>query len=579
VQDDSWLDDQDVLQFGGFQMNIAEVQRRLWEQSQAHKQDRESGTPLFPTNPYDGRIRNLMDLMHNPTWIAAACERVLKRSRGKAAGVDGVRASDFQESLESELEQLRLELKRGAYRPLPLRRVEIPKANGKMRQLGIPCLRDKIVQEAIRMALEPIFEVEFHDSSYGFRPNRSTHHAVGRCQQMAFHGFTWVIEGDVKACFDEISHKAILRCVREKVMDNRFLALIQLLLKAGVEADGVLHPTTKGVPQGGVVSPLLANIVLNKLDWYLHSKGFHGKTANHRRSDRSQPNVRFTRYADDWCVYLTRCSQAYAERLKNEIRDFLWETCGLELSAEKTRITHVRDGYDFLGFNISMGVGKSGKSVPKIKVGRKAITNIQTRLNETLRYRPMQESISVRLDRASAVIRGWSNYFKIAHNFSRIANGLDHKAFWIAVKAICRKEDISTAQCLRRYSFSKTLGVHEKRTLARFQDTAPLYYFTSPEPYQPGCNQSYPEDDEWEAAFVLPDRQRPGQGDLKWKALVRDGFYCRGCAVVVSSKTSRADHIVPVNRFDNLEMANSLDNIQTLCLRCHKLKTARERRA
>ncbi len=115
------------------------------------------------------------------------------------------------------------------------------------------------------MALEPIFEVEFHDNSYGFRPNRSTHHAVLRCLQSANHGFTWVLEGDVKACFDEISHKAILRCLRKKVIDNKFLALIQLLLKAGVEIDRVLHPTTKGVPQGGVASPLMANIVLNKL--------------------------------------------------------------------------------------------------------------------------------------------------------------------------------------------------------------------------------------------------------------------------------------------------------------------------
>jgi group II intron reverse transcriptase/maturase len=196
-----------------------------------------------------------MDLMHNPTWIAAACDRVLKRSRGKAAGVDGVRVPWFQRSRDKLLEELRLELKRGTYRPQPLRRVEIPKANGKTRQLGIPCLRDKIVQEAIRMALEPIFEVEFHDSSYGFRPNRSTHHAVYRCTQMAHNGFTWVIEGDVKACFDEISHKAILWCVREKVMDNKFLDLLSRLLKAGVKFDGVVHPTTKGVPQGGVVAP------------------------------------------------------------------------------------------------------------------------------------------------------------------------------------------------------------------------------------------------------------------------------------------------------------------------------------
>ena len=106
-----------------------------------------------------------------------------------------------------------------------------------------------------------------------------------------------------------------------------------------------------------------------------------------------------------------------------------------------------------------------------------------------------------------------------------------------------------------------------------------MYYLTSPEPYQPGCNQPYPEDDEWEAAFVFPDARRPGSGDLKWKALVRDGFYCRECAVVVTSKTSQADHIAPVNRFANLDMANSLDNIQTLCLRCHELKTARDARA
>ena len=556
-------------------MNIDEVQRRLWEQSQAHRQHRESGMPLFPTNPYGGRIRNLMDLMHNPTWIAAACDRVLKRSRGKASGVDGVTTRVFARYRESLLETLRLELKRGTYQPLPLRRVEIPKANGKMRQLGIPCLRDKIVQEAIRMALEPIFEVEFHEHSYGFRPNRSAHHAVSRCQYMALQRFTWIIEGDVKACFDEISHKAILRCLREKVMDNKFLRLIQRLLKAGVEIDGVIHPTNKGVPQGGVASPLLANVVLNKLDWFLHSKGFHGK-AEWRTWSHGRHNVRFCRYADDWCVFLTRSNRRQAAKLRDEIRDFLRETCGLELSADKTRITHVRDGYDFLGFHISVGVGKSGDLVPKVRVGRKAIANIRTRLGEVLRYRPAQESISVRLERASAVIRGWSNYFRRAHNFSQVAHGLDHKAFWIAVKAICRKEDLSTAQCLRRYRLRNTIAVHEDCALACFQDTASTYYCSSPEPYQPGGNQPYLEDDEWEVAFALSDRARPGSGDLKWKALVRDGSRCRGCGALVAAKTSQADHIVPVNRFANLQQANSLDNIQTLCLGCHKLKSARE---
>jgi RNA-directed DNA polymerase len=556
-------------------MNVNEVQCRLWEQSKTHKQHRESGTPLFPTNPYDGRIRNLMDLMHNPTWIGVACDRILRRSRGKVPGVDRITVRKFENSRERLLEQLRLELKRGTYQPQSLRRVKIPKANGKMRQLGIPCLRDKIVQEAIRMALEPVFEVEFHENSYGFRPNRSAQHAVSRCHAAALNRFTWIIEGDVKSCFDEISHKAILKCIREKIMDNKFLKLIDCLLKAGVEVDGVVQPTVKGVPQGGVVSPLLANIVLNKLDWFIHSKGFHDK-ASRRQSNHSQPNIRFARYADDWCVFITRSNRRYAEKVTEEIRYFLKESCGLELSTEKTRVTHVRDGYNFLGFNISRGSGKSGKSVPKIKVSQKAISNIRQRLGEAIRYRPTQESISVRLVRASAVIRGWSNYFKIAYNFSRVAHSLDHKAYWMMTKAICRKEDITTAQCLRKYSYRNTIGIHEERTLVKFQDTKAAYYPSSPEAYKPGCNQPYLEDDNWEVGFVQYDRTRPGSGDLKWEALVRDNFRCRYCDEKVCITTSIADHVVPVKCFANFAQAHKLDNIQTLCLKCHKRKSAGE---
>jgi len=289
-------------------MNVEEVQRRLWEQSKIHKENREASLPLFPTSTYSLRIRNLSDLIHNPNWLNEAASRVYVRSKSKAPGIDEVTVSKFQERGNENLQELRLELKKRTYRPQPLRRVEIPKANGKMRQLGIPCLRDKIVQEAMRMALEPIFEVEFHENSYGFRPHRSTHHAVFRCQQAMVSGFTWVIEGDVKACFDEISHKAILGTIREKVMDNKFLDLLQLFLKAGVVVDGKRLPTVKGVPQGGVVSPLLANIVLNKLDWFLQSKAKHGKDLQ-RVYIHGEPNLRFVRYADDWCVFLTRADK------------------------------------------------------------------------------------------------------------------------------------------------------------------------------------------------------------------------------------------------------------------------------
>ncbi len=329
-----------------------------------------------------------MDLMHQPDWLHAAMERILKRSRGKAAGVDRVTVKKFTEHrLSEKFEELRLELRNGIYRPKPLRRVEIPKANGKMRPLGIPCLRDKIVQEAVRMALEPIFEVEFHDNSYGFRPNRNAHHAVFRCQQMMKSGFTWVIEGDVKACFDEISHESILKALREKVMDNKFLDLIGLFLKTGVMIEGKFHPTTKGVPQGGVVSPLLANAVLNKLDWFLQGKARTGASMNKAIAKR-EPNLRFSRYADDWCVFLTRANKQQAESLKEEIRELLDTNCGLQLSMEKTKVTHVRDGFDFLGFHLTQGIGQKGRSVPKIKIGPEAITDIKQRLNEATRYRP-----------------------------------------------------------------------------------------------------------------------------------------------------------------------------------------------
>lgn len=549
-------------------MNVEEVQRRLWEQSGAHKEHRESTTPLFPTDPFSKRVRNLMDLMHNPQWLRTAAARVLRRSHNKAPGVDGVTTRQFRKGLEGKLEQLRLELKRGTYQPQPLRRVMIPKANGKMRPLGIPCLRDKIVQEAMRMALEPIFEVEFHEHSYGFRPHRNTHHAVFRCQQLMRHGFTWVIEGDVKACFDEISHKAILKVVREKVQDNKFLDLIRRFLKAGVEVEGVVQPTEKGVPQGGVISPLLANAVLNKLDWFLHGKGKHGQLM-HWAHVNKRPNVRFVRYADDWCVFITRASKQYAEDLRDRIRGFLRGACGLELSVEKTHVTHVRDGFEFLGFRLIQGKGSEGRIVPKIRVGSKAVKNLRARLDEAIRLRPQQESVAMRIQRGSAVVRGWSEYYRIAHNFTHIAGTLDHHAFWIAVRALCRKFDITTAQCVRKYGSTGVIRIDEACQLAKFSGIKMKLDFRGPEPYEPG-KAAYETDASLEVEFArFNERTRMGNLDLKWQTLQRDQFRCRGCGIQVTAQDSQLDHIEPVSHFASFALASTDDNLQTLCLDCH----------
>lgn len=549
-------------------MDVKEVQRRLWEQSQEHRESREQ-----TKDTYRARLRNLMDLMHHPVWLNEAANRTLKRSYGKAPGIDNMTVSQFRNGLETRLEKLRLELKRGTYTPQPVKQVMIPKANGKMRMLGIPCLRDKIVQEAIRMALEPIFEVEFHENSYGFRPNRNTHQAIFRCQQLMRAKFSWVIEGDVKACFDEISHKAIMEVLREKIHDNNFLDLIKRFLEAGMQVDGVVQPTVKGVPQGGVISPLLANAVLNKLDWFLHKRGAYGKKENKYCWDRKLPNVRFVRYADDWCVFITRANKQYAEALRDDIGKFLNKYCGLRLSEEKTLVTHVRDGFSFLGFDLKSAVGRSGNFVPKILISTKAKQRLNLRLNEAMRYRPAQESIVLRIERASAIIRGWANYYCIAHNFPRLTSTLEHWAFWIAVKAISRKLNIKSGKVLKRYYREGTIVIGEEYRLERFRNTSIKLYVSNPKPYEPGGVCVYENDEEEEAAFhKYNERGRFGQWDLKHETLRRDNFCCQKCGRKVTAETSAVDHIKPVNCFANFQLASKPENLQTLYLQCHKDK-------
>jgi group II intron reverse transcriptase/maturase len=559
-------------------MYIEEVQRRLWEESKTHKANRGSSRPLFPVNPYDMRIRKLMDLMHNQTWLREAAERVLARSRGKKPGVDEVSVNEFRKNLEDNIETLRLELKHGTYQPKPVRQVLIPKADGKMRALGIPCLRDKIVQEAIRMALEPIFEVEFHDNSYGFRPNRNAHHAISRSRSLMQTGYKWVIEGDVKACFDEISHKAILKVVREKVMDNKFLNLIERFLKAGVSIKDVVHPTVKGVPQGGVISPLLANAVLNKLDWFLQEKGVYERKAAERNWYHGQPNVRFVRYADDWCVFITRGSKRYAERLREEIARFLHKECSLELSVDKTHITHVRDGFSFLGFLLRCGIGKSGKIVPKIKVGQKGIQNFKRRIYDATRNVAHHISIAARIHRASQVVRGWGEYFRIAHNYSSVANKLDYYVHAVMRSTICRRMDIHTAKCYREYYANGTFHYKREEVLARLSHKTTEIYYRKPKPYEPGIKSFNESDSELEVVVINRGaNKRRGSWDLKLDQIARDQYRCRACRNGVKVKTSHLHHVKPVSTFPNYEAANIESNLQTLCLECHKEKHASKR--
>ncbi len=344
-----------------------------------------------------GRIT--LDLMHRAF-------RKVRKNRG-AAGIDKVSITMFEANLEQNLLALMRDLKtRGAFQALPLRRTYIPKGPGQTRPLGIPAVRDRVAQEVLRLILSPLFERLFHDDSYGFRPRRNCHMAVSKLLELHRLGHTYVLDADIAGFFDNLPHAVIMTALRAEVADGNILDLIEKFLKAGVMEGGVFQPTRLGAPQGGVISPLLANIALNSLDWLLHERGF-----------------RFTRYADDFVVV---CQTEAAVQEAHALVQQHLISLGLTLSAEKTKTTQFREGFAFLGFDISSW---------SITMRPKAVEKFKTKVRElTPRSHNLDARVIVKLNR---VIRGTANYF--ATTFADVGDrfrGLDR---WIRMRLRCMK--------------------------------------------------------------------------------------------------------------------------------------------
>lgn len=332
--------------------------------------------------------------------------RAVRRNRG-AAGIDKVSIQMFQANLDQNLDRLLRELKTGAFQPLPARRVYIPKSPGKFRPLGIPAVRDRVAQEVLRQLLSPIFERRFHDDSYGFRPGRSCHQAVERVLELRRQGYGHVLDADISGFFDNLSHRAVMHELSAVIADGNILRLVEKFLKAGVLEGGKFLATRIGTPQGGVASPLLANIALNLLDWHLHERGF-----------------RFVRYADDFVVLCQNESQAKEARI--EVEHLLRERLGLELSSEKTKVTTFREGFAFLGFAItSPSVQMRAKSVENFKAKTRALTR---------RSHNLDAELVVRLNR---LIRGTANYF--ATRWSDCGDAYRTLDRWLRMRLRCMK--------------------------------------------------------------------------------------------------------------------------------------------
>jgi len=331
--------------------------------------------------------------------------RNVRRNRG-AAGIDRESIAAFGSNLEDNLLALMRRLKDGSYQPLPLRRVHIPKGPGQTRPLGIPAVRDRVAQDVVRLLLSPLFERLFHDDSYGFRPDRNCHMAVRKVLELHQQGYTQVLDADIKGFFDNLPHQVIMAGVAAEVADGNILDLVERFLKAGVMEEGVFQPTKVGTPQGGVISPLLANIALNSLDWQLHDAGY-----------------RFVRYADDFVVL---CQTAVAVQEAHDLVQRHLTSLGLTLSAEKTKTTKFRDGFAFLGFAISAwSVMMRPKSVEKFKAKVRELTPRHHNLDATV------------IKKLNSVIRGTATFF--ATSFSDVGDrfrGLDR---WIRMRLRCMK--------------------------------------------------------------------------------------------------------------------------------------------
>jgi RNA-directed DNA polymerase len=358
---------------------------------------------LNPTGA--SKVHSLVDKVYKRKNLELAWRKV--RSNGGAGGVDEQSLEEFEQRLDEQLDRLHGELREGRYEPLPVRQQLIPKAGqpGKFRPLGIPAIHDRVCQQALLNRLELIFEPLFDDASFGYRRGRSTKGALRKIWKELQAGYEWIVDADLKDFFGSVEHDKLITLVGQRVSDGRVLRLIEQMLKAGCMAKGKRLETEQGTPQGGVVSPILSNILLTPFDWEMRHRGY-----------------RLTRYADDWLV--TCRTRAEAQQALAEAKKVL-TVLGVTLSKQKTRIVHATHGFEFLGYKIKRGSRPLALPASKIRSGvqagdyyayprEKSIEHFQDQIRKRTR-RKAPVSTAELIAEINPVIRGWGLYFCRAH--------------------------------------------------------------------------------------------------------------------------------------------------------------------
>ncbi|MDK2936405.1 MAG: RNA-directed polymerase [Eubacteriaceae bacterium] len=355
----------------------------------------------------------------------------VKRNRG-AGGIDGMQVDELLPYLKENRNELIEAIRSGKYKPQPVRRVEIPKENGKTRKLGIPTVVDRLIQQAIAQVLTPIFEQQFSDNSYGFRPKRSAQGALKQSQKNITDGYKYVVDMDLERYFDTVNHSRLIQILSETIKDGRVISLIHKFLNAGVMSGGVFERSEEGVPQGGPLSPILGNIMLNECDKELERRGHH-----------------FVRYADDLMIFCK--SRRAAERTLKNIAPFIEEKLFLRINREKTKVSNVAKvkflGYGFYIYQEQGRLQVHPQSIQKLKDKIRQITG-----------RSNGMGIQRQKERLLQIVRGWVNYFKLA-DMKNILKQLD-KWMRSRIRMVIWKR---WKKVKTRFTNLKKLGLDEKR--------------------------------------------------------------------------------------------------------------------
>ncbi len=394
---------------------------------------------------------SLIDKVYAMTNLWRSYDKVKRNKGSKTAGIDGESIIEFSAQAEKYLIELHHELKSGKYKPQAVKRVYIDKPDGSKRPLGIPTIRDRIVQQALLNVLQPIFEPDFHPSSYGYRPERSAHHALAKAERFArYYGLENVVDMDLSKCFDTLDHDLIIESVNRKVSDGKVLSLIIKILKSGTIDKGKYAPTTVGSPQGGIISPLLMNIYLDNFDQYMKNQ-----------------NIRIVRYADDILIFATTRSQS--GKYKAIAECYLEEELKLTVNRGKTHLANLDEGIAYLGFVIkSYGVVISYKSQEKLKDNIRELTP-----------RRQGKCLSHYISKLNMLLRGYSNYYRISHckgYFTRIMEWTRRRLRMMIMRAWKSWKPLHKQ--LRRMGYN---GTYQKISVTRWRNSnSPLISMALP---------------------------------------------------------------------------------------------------